>query len=68
MSPKVVIYVRADDARVIEATEGREIGPWVRTIVREEIARWHETRASALGAQRMPEPWLRRKEELEEGA
>lgn len=39
--PKVVVYVRAEDARVIAATEGREIEAWVRTVVRDEIAKWH---------------------------
>lgn len=66
--PKVVVYVRADDARVIEATEGREIQQWVRTIVREEIERWHEGRASALGKQRMPAQWLRPTPPGQEGA
>jgi len=66
--PKIVVYVRAEDARVIEATEGREIQQWVRTIVREEISKWHTDRVVALGAQPMPESWLRHKEELEEGA
>ena len=59
MSPKVVVYVREDDARVIQATEGREIQQWVRTVVREEIARWHDKRAGAISAQRMPRQWLR---------
>ena len=67
--PKVVVYVRADDARVIEATEGREIQNWVRTLVREEISRWHDKRARKIVSQRMPEAWARRLEETDqEGA
>ena len=65
--PKVVVYVRADDARVIEATEGREIANWVRTIVREEIEHWHDKRLGAIASQRMPRQWLRT-EPPEEGA
>lgn len=61
--PKIVVYVRADDARVIQATEGREIGQWVRTLVREEIEHWHSRRRSALDAQRMPRQWRRFDEE-----
>lgn len=64
--PKIVVYVRAEDARVIEATEGRDIAPWVRAMVRDGINKWHENRAMKLGAQRMPEQWKRRFEE--EGA
>lgn len=60
--PKIVVYVRADDARVIEATEGREIGPWVRALVRDEISEWYSKRAEALGARPMPEPWVRHQE------
>ncbi len=67
MSPKVIVYIRADDARVIEATEGREIANWVRTVVRDEIERWHEGRATALGAQRLPKQWMRMEPD-EEGA
>lgn len=66
--PKVVVYVRAEDARVIEATEGREIDKWVRTIVKEQISKWHGTRARQLGAQPLPRQWMRQQEKLDEGA
>ena len=65
--PKVVIYVRAEDARVIEATEGRAIELWVRTLVRDEIARWHTRRAHPGQVVSMPEQWQRRQVELEGG-
>ena len=42
--PKVVVYVRADDARIIEAGENRDIDEWVRMVVREQIIRWHSRR------------------------
>lgn len=47
--PKVVVYVRAEDARAIEATEGREIQQWVRAVVRDEIKTWHDRRAYKVG-------------------
>ena len=66
--PKVVVYVRAEDARVIESVEGYEIDEWVRMLVRDQIARFHEKRALRLGAQQMPDAWAKRQGELEEGA
>lgn len=66
--PKVVVYIRADDARMIEATEGREIDAWVRTIVRDQISHWHARRMGAVANQRMPEAWQARERELKEGA
>lgn len=64
--PKVVVYIRADDARMISATEGRDIDKWVRTVVREQVAHWHARRLP--GVDRLPEPWARRQDELKEGA
>jgi hypothetical protein len=52
--PKVVVYVRAEDARVIEATEGRAIELWVRSVVRDEIAHWHLSKVSAEYQRREP--------------
>jgi hypothetical protein len=31
--PKVVVYVRAEDARTIEAATGQEIGEWTRQAI-----------------------------------
>jgi hypothetical protein len=47
--PKVVVYVRAEDARVIEATEGRAIEQWVRSLVRDEVAKWHKRKSGVTG-------------------
>lgn len=57
MSPKVVVYVRAEDARVISSTTEEDIGTWVRQVVADEISSFHERRARSLGA--MPAPWMR---------
>lgn len=62
------MYVRAEDARVIERRDGVPISEWVRRVVRDEIADFHVLRARALGAQNMPESWARRQADLEEGA
>lgn len=61
--PKVVVYVRAEDARAIEATEGRDIELWVRAIVRDEINTWHDKRAKSFGARYNPELWPHREGE-----
>lgn len=66
--PKVVVYVRADDARMIEATEGRTIETWVRSTVKDQISHWHARRMSSMASQRMPEPWQNRQVELQEGS
>lgn len=66
--PKVVVYVRAEDARVIENRDGYPIDEWVRRAVRDEISKFHDRRARALGVQTMPEKWARRQQDLEEGA
>lgn len=44
--PKVVVYVRADDTRTIEAVEGKEIEEWVREVVAYTIKKWHEQHAA----------------------
>ena len=64
--PKVVVYVKVDDARVIEATEGRTIEAWVRTTLREQIAHWHARQTGSIARQRMPEAWLQRQKALED--
>jgi hypothetical protein len=39
--PKVVVYVRAEDARAIAAITGRDIAEWVREQVADAIVKWH---------------------------
>lgn len=46
MSPKVVTYVKADDARAIEAIEKKEIEVWVREVVAFAVKKWHEQHAT----------------------
>jgi hypothetical protein len=43
--PKVVVYVKAEDARTIEAVEQKEVDKWVRELVQYGIAKWHEQHA-----------------------
>jgi predicted RNase H-like nuclease (RuvC/YqgF family) len=64
--PKVVVYVRAEDARVIESVEGHDIELWVRSVVRDEISHWHARRSGHTLNQQMPEPWRNRQEQLKE--
>lgn len=66
--PKVVVYVRADDARMIEATEHKTIDTWVRATVKDQISHWHARQMSPMADQRMPESWQNRQTELQEGA
>jgi hypothetical protein len=40
--PKVVIYIRAADARAIEAREEKEIEAWVRGLVARAVEAWKE--------------------------
>ena len=40
--PKVVVYVKADDARTIEAIEKKEVDVWVRELVQYGIEKWRE--------------------------
>lgn len=44
--PKVVVYVRAEDTRTIEAVEKKEIEEWVREVVAYTIKKWHEKQAA----------------------
>lgn len=67
LMPKVVVYIKVDDARAIEATEGRTIEAWVRTTLREQISHWHARKSGAMSRQRMPEAWVARQEQLKEG-
>lgn len=43
--PKVVVYVRADDARAIEAQSGQTIGDWTRDKVANAIEVWKGVQA-----------------------
>ena len=43
--PKVVVYVRADDARNIEATTSQSIDSWVRSTLAIAIELWKQTQA-----------------------
>jgi len=45
--PKAVVYVRAEDARSIEAIESMLIADWVREQVALAIERWKAERALA---------------------
>jgi hypothetical protein len=42
--PKAVVYVRAEDARTIEAIEGTPIAEWVREQVQIAIEKWKAER------------------------
>lgn len=66
--PKIVVYVRADDARLIEKMEECEIELWVRALVRDGISDWHTKRIEALGIKPMPEAWQRHQADTERGA
>ena len=46
--PKVIVYVRAEDARTIEAIDGKLIDEWVREAVKAAIENRKEQHASAL--------------------
>ena len=65
MSPKVAVYVRAGDARIIEAIEGHDIQLFVRSVVRDAITAWHDERAKAVGARPMPVAWANHAENLQ---
>lgn len=43
--PKVVVYVKAEDARSIEAIEQKEIDDWVRELVKYAVQQWREQHA-----------------------
>lgn len=43
--PKVVVYVRAEDARAIEAQSGQTIGEWTRDKVANAIDVWKSIQA-----------------------
>jgi hypothetical protein len=43
--PKVIVYVRADDARNIEATTGKPIAEWVRATNATAIELWKQVQA-----------------------
>lgn len=45
--PKVVVYIRAEDARSIELLAGREVAEWVREQVAKALAEWKAERARA---------------------
>jgi len=66
MSPKVAVYVRAADARIIETIEGHDIQLFVRSVVRDAITAWHDERAKAVGARPMPVAWANHAERLGE--
>ena len=63
--PKVVVYVRIDDAHIIEADEQCEIGDWVRTVVREQIMRLHARRVIG-GGQVIQLPLQQRKGDFDD--
>lgn len=51
--PKVVVYVRAEDARVIEAHSPKSLPEWVRDAVATAVANWkasHSEEAWRTGA------------------
>lgn len=43
--PKVIVYVRAEDARTIEAVTGKGIGDWVRETNSKAIELWKQVQA-----------------------
>jgi hypothetical protein len=43
--PKVVVYVRAEDARAIEATSGKDVADWTRDTVAKAIELWKQVQA-----------------------
>lgn len=43
--PKVVVYVRADDARAIEAETGQDIAEWTREALAKAIELWKHIQA-----------------------
>ena len=45
--PKAIVYVRADDARAIEAVTGKEIAEWVREQVAIAVDQWKAQRVIA---------------------
>lgn len=48
MSPKVVVYVRAEDARTLEAIDRKPIEEWVREALKIAIEERKERHAAAL--------------------
>lgn len=44
--PKVIVYVRADDARAIEMFESKPVAIWVREQVAASIKRWRRERSA----------------------
>lgn len=46
--PKVIVYVRAEDARTIEAIDAKAIEEWVRDAVKVAIEERKERHAAAL--------------------
>ena len=44
--PKIVVYVRADDARSIEAIEQKPVADWVRELVQYGVDKWREQQAA----------------------
>ena len=45
--PKAIVYVRAEDARTIEAIEQKEIADWVREKVAEAVEKFKEDKRKA---------------------
>lgn len=43
--PKVIVYVRADDARNIEATTGKPVADWTRDTLAKAIELWKQVQA-----------------------
>jgi DNA-binding ferritin-like protein (Dps family) len=43
--PKVIIYVRADDARNIEAVTGKDVAEWCRATMATAIELWKQVQA-----------------------
>lgn len=43
--PKVVVYVRAEDARAIEAQSGQAIADWTRDKVANAVENWKHIQA-----------------------
>lgn len=41
--PKVIVYVRAEDARTIETTQDKVIAEWVRDTLATAIEAWKQT-------------------------
>jgi hypothetical protein len=53
--PKIVVYVRAEDSRTIEAVTGKPIEEWTRAQLADAIARFKEAEIERFGPQLPPD-------------